>query len=72
MQNVECEFCYDAEPSPAVVIAPIQWVIYTKSPTWVPVCERHFDGWYDRVPEPQRLPAFRLDQKEANADNGRI
>lgn len=58
-----CMFCWTnhGSPEPATVVAPQHTGGDTDKPAaWVPVCDTHFENWYDDVDADERLPAFRL------------
>lgn len=59
--RLHCYFCWHTheEATPATTLAPQHTGGNLEEPAeWRPVCDMHFDGWYDDVDEP--LPAFRL------------
>jgi len=67
MSNVllDCKFClkFSEQETPATYAAPQYDGGDTDQPcVWVPVCDYHFDGWYDNVDEcgEDRLPAFKI------------
>jgi hypothetical protein len=62
--TVACTFCFDnrGEIVPATKLAPqFSGGDDDRPAEWVPVCEMHFDDWYEDIDEPNRLPWFRLD-----------
>lgn len=58
-----CGFCWNnhEEATPATFVAPQHTGGDTDKPAaWVPVCDMHFEDWYEDIDREDRLPAFRL------------
>lgn len=61
-----CRICFNhrnREMVQAVKVAP-QWTGGNEDEpaTWIPVCAYHFEHWFDRCDENEKLPAFDIAQ----------